>query len=217
MEIPLTDIASVRHDYTAQGLRRADLDPDPIRQFTLWFTDAAHAGIRDANAMSLATATPDGEPSVRIVLLKGFDERGFVFFTNHSSEKGKQLEANPRAALALFWVQLERQIRIAGAVEQTSRQESEHYFHSRPQGSQLGAWVSRQSEVIDSRQILDARLAKITERYADGKIPLPPHWGGYRVKPNVIEFWQGRPNRLHDRFRYTRPAKGGWLIDRLAP
>jgi pyridoxamine 5'-phosphate oxidase len=217
METPPIDIAGLRFDYSAHGLRRADLDPDPIRQFTLWFTDAANAGIRDANAMSLATATPDGEPSVRIVLLKGFDERGFVFFTNHSSEKGKQLGANPRAALALYWVQLERQIRIAGAVEQTSRQESERYFHSRPQGSQLGAWVSRQSEVIDSRQILDARLTKITERYADGQIPLPPHWGGYRVTPKTIEFWQGRQNRLHDRFRYTRQSTGGWLIDRLAP
>lgn len=211
------DMGSLRGDYTARGLRRADLDSDPIRQFTLWFTDAAQAGIRDANAMSLATATRDGEPSVRIVLLKGFDERGFVFFTNHASEKGKQLEANPRAALAFYWVQLERQIRIAGTVERTSREESEHYFRSRPQGSQLGAWVSRQSEVIDSRQILDARLAKMTERYAKGEIPLPPHWGGYRVKPTVIEFWQGRPNRLHDRFRYTRQSKGSWLIDRLAP
>ena len=217
MEISSSDIANLRHDYAARGLRRADLDPDPIRQFTLWFTAAANAGVRDVNAMSLATATPEGEPSVRIVLLKGFDERGFVFFTNHSSEKGKQLKANPRAALALYWVQLERQIRIAGSVEQTSREESEHYFHSRPHGSQLGAWVSRQSEAIDSRQILDARLAKITERYAEGTVPLPPHWGGYRVKAETIEFWQGRQNRLHDRFRYTRQTEGAWLIDRLAP
>jgi pyridoxamine 5'-phosphate oxidase len=217
MEILPPDMGSVGHDYSGHGLRRADLDPDPIRQFTLWFTDAAQAGIRDANAMSLATATSDGEPSVRIVLLKGFDERGFVFFTNYASEKGKHLDVNPRAALALYWVQLERQIRIGGTVEKTSREESEHYFRSRPPGSQLGAWVSRQSEVIDSRRILDARLAKMTERYAKGEIPLPPHWGGYRVKPAVIEFWQGRPNRLHDRFRYTRQNKGDWLIDRLAP
>jgi pyridoxamine 5'-phosphate oxidase len=217
MEISPSDIASLRHDYAAKGLRRADLDPDPIGQFTLWFTDAAQAGIKDANAMSLATATPKGEPSVRIVLLKGFDERGFVFFTNYASEKGKHLDANPRAALALYWVQLERQIRIAGTVEKTSKQESEHYFHSRPPGSQMGAWVSKQSEVIDSRQILEAELAKMTERYADGKIPLPSHWGGFRVKPSVIEFWQGRPNRLHDRFRYTRQPSGKWQIDRLAP
>ena len=217
METPPIDIAGLRFDYSAQGLRRADLDPDPIRQFTLWFTDAANAGIRDANAMSLATATPEGEPSVRIVLLKGFDERGFVFFTNYSSEKGKRLEANPRAALALYWVQLERQIRIAGSVERTSREDSERYFHSRPPASQLSAWASRQSEVVDSRQILDARLAKMTERYAGDEIPLPPHWGGYCVKPETIEFWQGRQNRLHDRFRYTRQTKGDWLIERLAP
>jgi pyridoxamine 5'-phosphate oxidase len=217
METSPIDIAGLRFDYSAHGLRRADLDPDPIRQFTLWFTDAANAGIRDANAMSLATATPEGEPAVRIVLLKGFDEHGFVFFTNYSSEKGKQLEANPRAALALYWVQLERQIRIAGKVERTSREDSERYFHSRPQGSQLSAWASRQSEIVDSRQILDARLAKMAERYADGKTPLPSHWGGYRVKPKTIEFWQGRQNRMHDRFRYTQQTKGDWLIDRLAP
>ena len=217
MESGPIDIAGLRFDYSTQGLRRGDLDPDPIRQFTLWFTDAAQAGIRDANAMSLATATAKGEPSVRIVLLKGFDERGFVFFTNYASEKAKDLDANARAALALYWVQLERQIRIAGEVEKTSRPESEHYFHSRPRGSQLSAWVSRQSEVIDSRRILDARLAKMTERYGDGKIPLPPHWGGFRVKPSVIEFWQGRTNRLHDRFRYTRETDGTWRIDRLAP
>jgi pyridoxamine 5'-phosphate oxidase len=217
METTPIDIAGLRFDYSAHGLRRADLDPDPIRQFTLWFTDAANAGIRDANAMSLATATPEGEPFARIVLLKGFDERGFVFFTNYSSEKGKQLEANPRAALALYWVQLERQIRIAGSVERTSREDSGHYFHSRPVGSQLSAWASRQSEVVDSRKILDAKLAKMTERYASGKIPLPPHWGGYRVKPKTIEFWQGRQNRLHDRFRYTRQITGKWQIDRLAP
>lgn len=217
METPPIDIAGLRFDYSAHGLRRADLDPDPIRQFTLWFTDTANAGIRDANAMSLATATPDGEPSVRIVLLKGFDERGFVFFTNYASEKGKELEANSRAALALYWVQLERQVRISGKVERTSREDSERYFHSRPTGSQLSAWASRQSEVVDSRQILDARLAKMTERYADRKIPLPAHWGGYRVKPRVIEFWQGRTNRMHDRFRYSRQEKGAWLIERLAP
>lgn len=217
METPPLDIAGLRFDYNARGLRRADLDSDPIHQFNLWFTDAANAGIRDANAMSLATSTPKGEPSVRIVLLKGFDERGFIFFTNYASEKGKQLDANPRAALALYWVQLERQVRIGGSVERTSREDSEHYFHSRPPASQLSAWTSRQSEVIDSRQILEARLAKMTERYADGKIPLPPHWGGYRLKPETIEFWQGRPNRLHDRFRYTRQADGKWQIDRLAP
>ena len=211
------DNPSFLHDYASQGLRRANLDADPIHQFTLWFTDAAEAGIPDANAMSLATTAPDGEPSVRIVLLKGFDERGFVFFTNYGSEKGKHLDANPRAALAFYWVQLERQIRISGTAEKTSREESAHYFHSRPPGSQLGAWVSRQSEVIDARRVLDARFAEMTERFAGGEIPVPAHWGGYRVNPVTMEFWQGRPNRLHDRFRYTRQASGAWLIDRLAP
>jgi pyridoxamine 5'-phosphate oxidase len=217
MDTSPLDLTNLRHDDAEHGLRRADLDADPIRQFSVWFTAAAEAGIRDANAMSLATATLHGRPSVRIVLLKGFDERGFVFFTNYSSEKGQQLKANPRASVVFYWVQLERQIRIAGAVEKTSREESAHYFHSRPTGAQLGAWVSHQSDVIDARRVLDARLAEMTERFAGREIPLPPHWGGYRVKPEAIEFWQGRPNRLHDRFRYTRQKNGAWLIDRLAP
>ncbi|PZR77285.1 MAG: pyridoxamine 5'-phosphate oxidase, partial [Chthoniobacterales bacterium] len=170
-----------------------------------------------ANAMSLATATPDGKPSARIVLLKGFDERGFVFFTNHDSEKGQQLEVNPFAALVFYWVELERQVRISGLVERTSREDSAAYFHSRPVGSRLGAWASKQSEVIDARQILESRLSQMTERFEGGEIPLPPHWGGYRVKPDKIEFWQGRPNRLHDRFRYLRRTDGTWQIDRLAP
>jgi pyridoxamine 5'-phosphate oxidase len=167
--------------------------------------------------MSLATATPDGKPAVRIVLLKGLSEQGFSFFTNYASEKGRQIEANPHAALVLFWVQLERQIRIEGRVERTSREESEEYFHSRPRGSQLSAWASRQSDVIDARRVLEARLAKMEERYAGGEVPLPPHWGGYRLVPDTIEFWQGRANRLHDRFRYRRQEDGSWLIERLAP
>ena len=206
-----------RYEHAAQGLRRRDLDPDPIKQFSNWFTAAIEAGIRDINAMSLATATPDGRPSVRIVLLKGFDQDGFVFFTNYQSEKGKQLDANPRAALGFYWIELDRQIRVNGTLEKTSREESEHYFHSRPPGSQLGAWASRQSEVIDGRRVLDARMAEVTERYRDKPIPLPPHWGGYRLKPDAIEFWQGRANRLHDRFRYMRRADGSWCIDRLSP
>jgi pyridoxamine 5'-phosphate oxidase len=167
--------------------------------------------------MSLATAGPDAKPSVRVVLLKGFDQDGFVFFTNYESEKGGQLEANPYAALAFYWIELDRQIRISGKAEKTSREESECYFRSRPIGSQLGAWASRQSEVLDGRRVLDARMAKMTERYGDKPIPLPPHWGGYRVKPDTMEFWQGRPNRLHDRFRYKRQTDGSWLIERLAP
>ena len=167
--------------------------------------------------MSLATATPDGKPSARIVLLKGVDKQGFSFFTNYESAKGHQLEANPQAALAFYWVKLERQVRISGPVERTSREDSAAYFHSRPPGSRLGAWASKQSEVIDSRKILDARLAQMVERFEGEEIPLPPHWGGYRVMPEEMEFWQGRPNRLHDRFRYSLRGDGTWQIDRLAP
>lgn len=218
MTTPL-DIAALRHDYVAHGLRRADLDPDPIKQFAIWFGEAAAAQIRDVNAMTLATATPDGTPSARIVLLKAISDRGFVFFTNYNSDKGRQLEANPRAALCLFWVQLERQIRIEGIVEKTSREESEEYFRSRPLGSRLGAWTSRQSEVIANRDALEAELADVTTQYEGADVPLPPHWGGYRVKPHSIEFWQGRTNRLHDRFRYTRQgeAAASWKVDRLSP
>jgi len=216
METPRDPTAS-RYEHAARGLRRRDLDPDPIKQFSNWFTAAIEAEIRDVNAMSLATAGRDAKPSVRVVLLKGFDQDGFVFFTNYESEKGVQLEANPYASLAFYWIELDRQIRIAGKTERTSRQESEGYFHSRPIGSQLGAWASRQSEVLDGRRVLDARMVEMTERFGDNPIPLPPHWGGYRVKPDTMEFWQGRPNRLHDRFRYRRQTDGSWLIERLAP
>lgn len=216
-ETPISELTGLRHEYDRHGLRRADLHSDPFKQFGAWFAAALAADIRDVNAMTLATATSAGKPSVRIVLLKAFDDRGFTFFTNYDSEKGRQLETNPHAALNFFWPKLERQIRISGSVERTSREDSAAYFHSRPPGSRLGAWVSKQSEVIDSRQILDARLEQMEERFADGEIPLPPHWGGYRLKPDQIEFWQGRPNRLHDRFRYSRQAHGAWQIDRLAP
>jgi pyridoxamine 5'-phosphate oxidase len=217
MEKPSFDQAGFRHEYIGEGLRRRDLDPNPIKQFNVWFAAAIKAGIHDANAMALATTTLDGKPSARIVLLKDFDERGFVFYTNYASEKGRQLEKNPRAALVLYWMEVERQIRIEGAVEKTSREESEQYFHTRPAGAQLGAWASRQSEVIDARRVLAARLEEMKQRFAKGEIPLPPHWGGYRLKPERIEFWQGRPDRLHDRFRYARLPDGSWSIDRLAP
>ncbi len=216
MDAPLDPVSS-QYDHTSRGLHRRDVDPDPIKQFSNWFTAAIEAGIRDVNAMSLATAAPDGRPSVRIVLLKGFDHDGFVFFTNYESQKGQQLEVNPYAALGFYWIEMDRQIRISGSAEKTSRDESERYFHSRPIGSQLAAWASHQSQVVDARRILDARMAQMTERFADKPIPLPPHWGGYRVKPETIEFWQGRANRLHDRFRYTRQPEGSWLIERLAP
>ena len=211
------DPAASRYEHIGKGLRRSDLSPDPIEQFANWFTTAIETGIRDVNAMSLATAARDAKPSVRIVLLKTFDEDGFVFFTNYESEKGKQLEANPYAALGFYWIELDRQIRISGQVKKTSREESQTYFHSRPVGSQLSAWASRQSAVLDGRRVLDARMEEMNERFADKPVPLPPHWGGYRLKPDNMEFWQGRPNRLHDRFRYTRKSDGSWLIERLAP
>ena len=205
------------YDHPATGLRRKDLDPDPIKQFSNWFTAAIESGIRDANAMSLATATKDGKPFVRIVLLKGFDHDGFVFFTNYDSQQGGQLAENPQAALGFYWNVLDRQIRISGAVERSSRDASERYFHSRPPGSQLGAWASPQSRAIDGRRILDAKLAQMTERFGDDPIPLPPHWGGFVLHPEMMEFWQGRANRLHDRFRYRRGGDGNWAIERLAP
>jgi pyridoxamine 5'-phosphate oxidase len=208
---------SSKYEHAERGLRRSDLDPDPIKQFANWFTAAIEAQIRDVNAMSLATVSNQGRPSVRIVLLKGFDEDGFVFFTNYDSEKGCELAANPYAALGFYWIELDRQVRISGKTGKTSREESERYFHSRPPGSQLGAWASKQSEIIDARRILDARMAQMTERFAGKPIPLPPHWGGYRLKPDQMEFWQGRTNRLHDRFRYRLHPDGSWLIERLSP
>jgi pyridoxamine 5'-phosphate oxidase len=210
------DYAGFRHEYIGEGLRRSVLNPDPIKQFQTWFSAAIEAQILDANAMTLATCV-DGKPSARVVLLKDFDKRGFVFFTNYSSDKGRHLEKNPNAALVFYWMEVERQIRIQGRVVKTSRKESAGYFHSRPAGAQLGAWASHQSQVIDGRRVLDARLEEMKQRFAEGQIPLPPHWGGYRLKPDRIEFWQGRPDRLHDRFRYTLQRDGSWSIDRLAP
>ncbi|MEY2491487.1 MAG: pyridoxamine 5-phosphate oxidase [Verrucomicrobiota bacterium] len=210
------EMAALRQEYSVQGLRRVDLDPDPFKQFGTWFTAAVEAGVRDVNAMTLATVSPDGQPTGRVVLLKGYGHDGFVFYTNYHSEKGQHFQKNPRAGLVILWKELERQIRIDGVAEKISREESIRYFHSRPVGSQLGAWVSHQSEVIDARRVLDARLAELTERFAGQEIPLPPHWGGYRVRPERFEFWQGRPNRLHDRFRYTREDKS-WRLERIAP
>ena len=210
------DYAGFRHEYIGEGLRRTDLDPDPIKQFHGWFAAAIKGGIHDANSMTLATCDGD-KPSARVVLLKHFDERGFVFFTNYASDKGRQLEKNPNAALVMYWMEVERQIRIEGKVEKTSREESEEYFRSRPMGAQFGAWASQQSAVIDARRVLNARLEEMKQRFAHGPVPLPPHWGGYRLKPDRIEFWQGRLDRLHDRFRYNRQRDGSWSIERLAP
>jgi len=210
------ELAALREEYCAHGLRRVDLDPDPFKQFGVWFTAAVEAGVRDVNAMTLATVSLDGQPTGRVVLLKGYSHDGLVFYTNYHSEKGHHLDKNPRAGLVILWKELERQIRIDGIADKLSRDECVRYFHSRPVGSQLGAWVSHQSEVIDARRVLDARMAELTERFAGQEIPLPPYWGGYRVKPDRFEFWQGRPNRLHDRFRYTRESEF-WRLERLAP
>ncbi len=209
--------AELRESYLRGGLLEADVDPDPIVQFEKWFAEALAAGLKEPNAMTLATASSDGVPSARLVLLKGVDQRGFVFFTNYESGKGRELAANPRAALVFYWPELERQVRISGDVTQTSGEESDKYFQSRPTGSQLGAWASRQSEKIAGRTILEDRLADLQIQYDGKPVPRPPHWGGYRVRPRLIEFWQGRPNRLHDRLRYTRDAAGSWRLERLSP
>ena len=198
------------------ALNKSDVDRNPIKQFAKWYDEAIAAGIAEADAMTLATATTDGRPSARIVLLKDFDDRGFVFFTNYESRKAKDLAENPRACLVAYWLPVKRQVRIEGFVEQISDEESENYFQTRPLGSRIGAWASNQSDVVESRDVLDQRYAELSERYGEN-VPRPPHWGGYRIRPEVIEFWQGRDNRLHDRLRYRLQADGTWLIERLGP
>jgi pyridoxamine 5'-phosphate oxidase len=214
----MTDsIAAIRRDYTRAALTEAELHPDPIEQFRLWFAQAIEAAVREPTAMTLATATPDGRPSARVVLLKGVDPEGFVFYTSYESQKGRELDANPHAALVFFWPELERQVRITGTASRVAPEESAAYFQSRPRGSRLGAWASPQSEVIADRAALEDRIAEIEARFPTEEIPLPPFWGGYRVAPELFEFWQGRASRLHDRLRYTRRSDGGWTIERLAP
>lgn len=210
----MTNQNEIIEEYT---LRRSDLDPNPLVLFAKWFADAEAAELKLPNAMTLATATRDGVPSARMVLLKDFDEQGFVFFTNYESQKAIELEENPTAALVFYWDRLDRQVRISGRVTKTSRQESEVYFHTRPLDSQLGAWASKQSRVIRSRAVLENEMKQLIEKYADGQVPLPPFWGGYRLAPEQIEFWQNRIGRLHDRFRYTRQSDNHWLIERLSP
>ena len=207
-----------RKEYEQGALDEASVERDPFRQFAVWYDAAVAAGVPEPEAMTLATATPDGRPSGRVVLLRGFDARGFCFFTNYTSRKGRELDANPHAAVTFHWAVLERQVRIEGRVERTTAAESDAYFHSRPSTSRIGAWSSPQSEVIPDRETLEAEFARFRAEHADeASIPRPAHWGGYRLVPDRIEFWQGRPSRLHDRLCFRRDSRGGWILERLAP
>lgn len=210
------ELADLRRDYSLRELSKASVDVDPIAQFSVWMDDAIDSEIIDATAMKLATVDKDCKPSSRIVLLKGFDEKGFVFYTNYESKKATDLAANPNAVLHFFWAELERQVIVSGTIEKTSREESEAYFKTRPFESRIGAWASKQSSVIASRQILEDRFAELGAQYEDGNVPLPPFWGGYRLTPVSFEFWQGRSSRLHDRICYHR-KNTGWEIVRLSP
>ena len=212
----MSDVADQRKEYRAGELLEADAAANPVGQFDRWFADAERAAVPEPTAMTLATADAAGRPSARVVLLKGVDPRGFVFYSNYTSHKGRDLAENPWAALCFYWTQLERQVRVEGRVERVARDEAERYFHSRPVSSQVGAWASHQSAVIESREELERREAELAAKFAGGPVPLPDFWGGYRVVPEVVEFWQGRPSRLHDRLRYTRTGDA-WTRERLAP
>ncbi len=210
------EISNLRKNYSLKELHKKNVSKNPFEQFSFWFDDAVKANIEQPNAMILATATKDGIPSARVVLLKGLEHDGFKFFTNYNSQKGKELIANPNASLLFFWYELERQIRISGKVEKVSKKESEEYFETRPYESQLGAWASNQSESIANRDYLEKRFNEFKLKYEEGKVPLPPYWGGFKLLPYSFEFWQGRENRLHDRIRYVK-EKNEWKIERLSP
>ncbi len=212
-----SSIADIRKDYIRESLSEKDTHPDPFGQFGKWWDEALRSGIEEVNAMTLSTASADGIPDARIVLLKGFDANGFTFFTNYSSAKGRQLQENPHACIVFFWKELERQVRIKGLVGKVDPKESDAYFHSRPEGSRIGAWASPQSTVIESRHWLEKHEKQIQEKFQDRAIERPPFWGGYSLRPSALEFWQGRPNRLHDRLLYNAGPGGVWTIERLAP
>jgi pyridoxamine 5'-phosphate oxidase len=211
------DLQRLRKEYTRAGLAEADANPNPIEQFRKWFDEALAANLHEPNAVTLATATLDGRPSARVVLLKGYDDRGFVFYTNYKARKSRELEENPRCTLVFYWGELERQVRIEGRAKRISGEESDAYYRSRPRGSRLGSWASVQSRTVEDRGILEKRLRELEAKYEGREIPRPPFWGGYRVEPGTIEFWQGRENRMHDRLLYSRLDSGGWRMERLQP
>lgn len=209
-------ISDLRKEYQLNGLDKGDVMPNPIEQFRVWFNAAVEAGVHEPNAMHVSTVSSDGRPDGRIVLIKDVSDAGFVFYTNYQSRKGRQLTERPVAALTFFYPELERQIRIEGQVEKVSAAESDAYFNSRPRGSQIGAWVSNQSRVVDSREVLENRQRELEAQFEGQPVPRPPYWGGFRVVPDVLEFWQGRPSRLHDRIQYRKEGQQ-WIIERLAP
>lgn len=217
MTVKKETIENLRQDYRSASLSEKDVAGDPISQFAKWFAEALDGGLYEPNAMTLATSTHDGKPSARIMLLKGFDKTGFTFYTNYLSRKGKEISKNPSASIVFFWAELERQVRIEGTLEKISKEESEKYFHSRPKESQIGALASQQSQVISGREQLDKSLTDLTEKFADKDVTKPAYWGGYILKPQIVEFWQGRTGRLHDRIVYKRADKNNWKIVRLAP